>query len=216
MDPYAVGYGQPDHVLWLDCKDASTGLLPLGQGLSIAVADTGLRRELAQGEFNARVAECARAFELLRPAVPEATCLRDVPAEVVEEHRERLGPRVLARARHVAREVQRTFAARQALLAGDVVTFGRAISEAHASLRDLFEVSVPELDLLVEAALEWDGVLGSRLTGAGFGGCTVVLLRDEARPGFADHLQARFHDRFGRDPSLAFYGGGSGPTELEG
>ena len=215
MDPYAVGYGRPGHVLWLDCKDASTGLVPLGDDVSIAVADTGLRRELAQGEFNARVAECAEAFARLRPAVPEATCLRDVPAEVVEAHRDLLGPKVLSRARHVVREVHRTFTARQALLQGDVAAFGRAISEAHASLRDLFEVSVPELDLLVEASLEWDGVLGTRLTGAGFGGCTVVLLRTAARPGFAEHVQARFQERFGRKPTLAFYGGGSGPCELE-
>ncbi|MEM7307369.1 MAG: galactokinase [Planctomycetota bacterium] len=215
MDPYAVGFARPGHLLWLDCKDASTSLLPLDTNeVSIAVADTGIRRELAQGAFNQRVEECAQAFAHLRGYAPGAVCLRDVPQEVVEQHASELAPAVARRARHVAGEVARTFAARDALLRGDVASFGRAITEAHFSLRDLFEVSVPELDCLVEASLEHEGVLGTRLTGAGFGGCTVLLLRTEAAGGLAEHLTEAFRARFGREPAVSIFGGDGGPREL--
>ena len=214
MDPYAVAYARPDHLLWLDCKDESTELVPLEAGLAVAVADSGIRRDLAQGAFNERVSECAEAFEGLRPFWSGATCLRDVPAKIVEDHGHVLGEAAAKRARHVSSEYQRTLAARAALQAGDPVTFGAQISASHASLRDLFEVSVPELDCLVEAALSWDGVLGSRLTGAGFGGCTVVLLRAEACPGFAEHVETIYGERFGRSPQVAFFRGDPGPREL--
>ncbi len=216
MDPYAVGFARPGHLLWLDCKDSSTSLIPFDvDALTVAVADTGIRRDLAQGAFNERVAECARAFEQLRPFAPEATCLRDVEASVVEAHAGELDDTALRRARHVAAEVRRTFEARDALLRGDLAAFGARMSASHTSLREDFEVSVPELDALFEAALGWDGVLGSRLTGAGFGGCTVVLLRREARSGFADHVGARFEQRFGRRPRISFFQGDPGPRPID-
>ncbi len=215
MDPYAVALTRPGHVLWLDCKDASVEHLPLDPDeVTIAVADSGVRRELAQGAFNERVTECARAFGVLRRHVPEAECLRDVSVEIVEEHAGELEPTVLRRARHVASEVQRTMAARAALLAGDLPAFGRRITEAHASLRDCFEVSTPELDLLVDTALSWEGVFGARLTGAGFGGCIVIVLRSAARPGLDEHLRRTFQERVGREPAVAFFRGDRGPREV--
>jgi len=215
MDPYAVGFARPDHLLWLDCKDASTSLLPIdADEVVIAVADTGVRRELAQGAFNERVAECGRALAHMRRVNREATCLRDVAPEEVEDEREALGPVLHRRAKHVVEEVARTFAARDALLRGDVASFGAAITKAHASLRDLFEVSIPELDELVDAAAAWPGVLGTRLTGAGFGGCTVILLRRSAADGLAEHLGARFTERFGTAPRVELFGGDPGPREL--
>jgi len=190
MDPYAVALTRPGHLLWLDCADASVEHLPLDTGrLAIGVADTGVRRELAQVAFNERVAQCREAFTLLRPFVPGARALRDIPLEIVEAHAERLDSAQLLRARHVATEVRRTFAAREALLAGDLEAFGRSIRESHDSLRDLYEVSIPELDFLVESACEFEGVLGARVTGAGFGGCIVIVLRTEARAGLARHLE---------------------------
>ncbi|MCZ6596890.1 MAG: galactokinase [Planctomycetota bacterium] len=215
MDPYAVGFSRPDHLLWIDCKDASMRHIPLdSNAVVVAVVDSGIRRDLAKGAFNERVEECARAFERLRHHVPGATCLRDVPLEAVEEHAGELDGVHLRRARHVAAEVARTFEAREALESGDLRGFGERISTAHESLRDLFEVSVPELDHLVESALEWDGVLGSRLTGAGFGGCTVVLLRREACEGFAEHVQTSFEARFGPAPRVDFFRGDAGPREI--
>jgi galactokinase len=214
MDPYAVGLARPEHILWLDCKDRSWTHLPIEEGLTVAVADTGVRRELARSEFNRRVAQVGAAFEALRPHAPDATCLRDVPAEVLREFEARMDPELARRAWHVVDEVERTFRARAALLAGDVATFGRCMSESQVSLREQYEVSVPELDCLVDAALEHESVLGSRLTGAGFGGCVVILVRDGQREGLAAHLRARFEAAHGHTPSIEFYSGDRGPREV--
>jgi len=215
MDPYAVAMARPGHLLWLDCKDRSTEHLPLDASeLAIVVADTGIRRELARSEFNRRVDECRRAFEALRPHVPGATCLRDVPLQAVEDHAAELEPTALRRARHVASEVARTLAARDALLRGDVAGFGAQLFHTHASLRDLFEVSIPELDAIVDAARAWEGVLGARLTGAGFGGCAVVLVRRAAAEGLARHVAETYERAFGRRPHVETFRGDPGPREL--
>ncbi len=217
MDPHAVALARRDALLWLDCKDASYEHLPLpADDLTIAVADSGVRRTLAKGEFNRRVAECSQAFEALRVHVPEAVCLRDIPLDVLERHGAALPGNVKLRADHVLSEVQRTFRAREALLCGDLASFGECLTGAHHSMRDLYQVSIPELDHLVESALEWPGALGSRLTGAGFGGCVVCVLRTDARDGFADHLERRFEERFGSRPPVEFFRGGVGPHEALG
>jgi galactokinase len=142
--------------------------------------------------------------------------LRDVSREVVREHGQRLPETLLRRARHVVSEVARTFDARDALLRGDVERFGAQISATHVSLRELFEVSIPELDLLVEAAQEWPGVLGARLTGAGFGGCVAIVLRRESQQGFREHVERAFHDAFRRRPAIEFFSTSGGPREVEG
>jgi galactokinase len=216
MDPYAVGHTRPGHLLWLDCKDASIEHLPLDSTrVVIAVADSGVRRSLAQGAFNLRVDQCRRAFELLEPFAPTASCLRDVPRALVESHAALLGPELLRRARHVTSEVERTFAARAALLRADLAEVGSLISATHVSLREDYEVSVPELDRLVELAWSWPGTWGARLTGAGFGGCVVVLLRPEACDGFDEHMARAFESRFGRRPWIGFFRGDRGPREVE-
>ena len=215
MDPYAVGLALPDHLLWLDCKDATYEHLPFDtERLSIAVVDSGVRRELAAGEFNRRVAECDGAFELLAPHAPEAVCLRDVPYELFEEHRAELGETLAMRAEHVLLEVRRTFAAREALLAGDAAEFGRLMHVAHVSLRDLYQVSCPELDRIVEDTIAVEGVLGARLTGAGFGGCAVVLLRKGAEQELVARVQAGFRRVFATDPAVDFFRGDDGPREV--
>lgn len=217
MDPYAVGLARAGHLLWLDCKDATSAYIPLDSSrYSIAVADTLVRRELAQGAFNERVRQCAEAFEMLRPHQTGATCLRDIRMEVLDAHRSGLDPVVARRAEHVVNEVARTFAARDALLDDNPAGLGIEMVRAHESLRELFEVSVPELDQLVESAVACEGVLGARLTGAGFGGCVVVLLEVAAQDELARRLEADFERRFGRRPIIEFFGGDAGPREIAG
>lgn len=214
MDPYAVALSRPGHLLWLDCKDARYEHLPFDTGeLVVAVVDSGVRRELAKGDFNRRVSECRQAFELLRKHAPQARVLSDVPLAVVEAAAQELGPLLAKRARHVAGETERTRAARAALLAGELTEFGRLISATHASLRELYEVSVPELDCIVAAAQSFPGVLGSRLTGAGFGGCAVVVLPRAVRAGLAEHIEREFERHFARRPAVFFFRGHSGPRE---
>jgi galactokinase len=216
MDPYAVGLAREGQILWLDCKDRSTEHLPLDpDAVRVAVADTGVRRELAWGAFNQRVAEARAAYEALAPHSPGATCLRDVPLEVLERHGSSLDPVVARRAEHVLREVRRTFAARDALRSGDLRGFGRRMFEAHRSLRDLYEVSVEELDVLVGAAEDEEGVLGARLTGAGFGGCVVILLSSGAPSGTLERIGAAFERRFGARPAVEVFGGDPGPRTIQ-
>lgn len=215
MDPYAVALSRPGHVLWLECREARYEHLPFDSGeLAIAIVDSGIRRELAKGDFNRRVEECQEAFRRLAPRAPGARVLCQVPAAVVEEAAEELGPLLARRARHVVGEVARTRAARQALERGDIVEFGRCVSATHVSLRELYAVSVPELDRIVALAQAWPGVLGARLTGAGFGGCAVVVLRPGALPGFGEHVERGFERDFGRRPPVFFFRGDAGPREF--
>jgi galactokinase len=215
MDPYAVGLAREGALLWLDCKDRSREYIPLDtRSISIGVADSLVRRSLAQGDFNERVRQCRSAFEVLAPHQPGASCLRDIRPETLAEHERELAPVLARRARHVIEEVGRTFAGRDALLRGDARAFGATLYRTHASLRDLFEVSVPELDQLVESAQAVRGCLGARLTGAGFGGCAVALVEKGSEVEVATRLTRDFERRFGHPPRVEFYGGDAGPREV--
>lgn len=215
MDPYAVGLARESSLLWLDCKDRTSEYIPIDHArLSIAVADTLVRRELAQGAFNERVAQCRAAFAGLRPHQPDATCLRDVRFETLAAHGHELEPACARRAHHVVGEVARTFSARDSLRRGDPAGFGAEMTRAHESLREFFEVSVPELDRLVDSAVATPGVHGARLTGAGFGGCAVVLLERGAETELTARLTADFERAFGRPPVVEFFGGDAGPREV--
>lgn len=215
MDPFAVGFARERSLLWLDCKDRTTEHVPLDlERYSIVLADSLVRRELAQGAFNERVQQCASAFESLHHHQRDAVCLRDVRLETLRAREHELEPAIARRARHVIEEVARTLEAKSALLRGDVRAFGGAMTRAHASLRDHFEVSVPELDQLVESAVATEGVCGARLTGAGFGGCVVVLLEKEAEEPLRERLVREFAARFGREPHVDSFRGDPGPREL--
>jgi len=201
--------------LWLDCKDESWEHLPLDfERVSIGVADTGVRRELAEGAFNERVAECGEAERALIRHVPGASCLRDVPLETLREHASSLSTAVRMRAEHVVSEVERAFEARAALLAGDVARLGALMTATHRSLRDSYEVSCPELDVLVEASSAADGGLGARLTGAGFGGCVVLLAEKGAEESVRACVSDAFERAFGRPAPLQFFQGDEGPRRI--
>ncbi len=220
MDPFAVGQGRAGQLLWLDCLDRSFEHVPLDPGrVAIAVADSGARRELASGAFNQRVAQCEAALQALSGPATEVLgrapkFLREIPREVARQELSGLEPLLQRRARHVFSELERTFAAREALRQDDPAGFGARMTEAHASLRVDFEVSTPELDLLVETAVSVPGVLGSRLTGAGFGGCTVILLERGAERDLADRLGREYERVTGRRPGMEFFAGDAGPREL--
>ena len=215
MDPYAVGFARSGSLLWLECKEATYEHVPFdAERLVIGVADSGVRRELARGEFNRRVAECAAAYLALADGAVGSTCLADVPSELLAERATSMDPVCARRARHVVEEVARARAARAALERGDTAGFGAAMFACHRSLRDLFEVSTPELDLLVDAAAEVDGVLGSRLVGAGFGGATVVLLERGAEADLERHVGARYTELTGRAPRIDFFRPDGGPREV--
>lgn len=201
----------------------------LPQGYALVIADTGVRHSNVLGEYNHRVAECRAAVALLRPYFPNITHLRDVQhvpwstleallPEVttladlarkgvpVEDPPPGVGPEdplyVRARVRHVYTENRRVMQALEALQQGDVDRLGRLMVEAHISAREDYQVSCPELDTLVHAALEVEGVVGARLTGAGWGGSIVALAQEDVVPQLEAHLQARYREVHGREPQV--------------
>ncbi len=205
MDQLAAALGRTGHALLIDCRSLACEDVPLpleGQGAAIVVVDSGVRRELGRSEYNRRREECAAALALLRVSMSDRSpgALRDVTLEDLE--RAALPQPLLRRARHVVTEQARVERAVTALRAADLATFGLLMNESHASLRDDFEVSVPQLDRLVELAQARPGVLGARLTGAGFGGCTVNLVREDAIEAFAEDVVERYARETGLDARM--------------
>ena len=206
MDPFASALGRRDHALRLDCRSAEATLLPLpSESLAWLVAHSGATRQLAHGSYGDRVAECRRAFQAAVAAglaPPGARALRDLgPADLPALER-RLEPVLLRRARHVIRENARVLAFCQRLAAAEIEAAGALLCESMRSLRDDFEVSTPELDALCEIADALPGVYGSRLTGAGFGGCTLHAVAPEAAGEVARQLGLGFERRTGRRPPV--------------
>lgn len=177
MDQYIATLGRRGHALLIDCRSLEYEAVPLPAGVSVVVCDTMKRRGLVDSEYNTRREECERGVELLREHLPRVTALRDVTSEDLARYGEALPPVVRRRCRHVVSENERVLSAVAALRAGDVAAFGELMDASHASLRDDYEVSCRELDVMVEVARGVPGCLGARMTGAGFGGCTVNLVR---------------------------------------
>jgi galactokinase len=214
LDQTAIMLAKPDSLLLFDCLELTREHLPLGaEQAVIAIVDSGTARELASSAFNQRVAECTQALAFFQKEIPGITCLRDVRRSAFEDFADRLSAVLRRRVEHVVGEVERIEAGAAALRKGDLGGFGRAISGAHESMRDLYEVSTPELDALVEAALEVPGCYGSRLTGAGFGGCIVALVAPEAMEEFSDHVPARYFAATGRQTEVLAFRPSGGPVE---
>lgn len=215
LDQTAIFLGEKDAVLVFDCLELTREHVPLdGREVRIAVMDTGVARELASSAFNQRVAECTQALAIFQAQVPGLTCLRDVSREDFERHADRLPPALARRAQHVLEEVARTEKGSDALRKGDVATFGACMTAAHESLRDLFEVSTPELDAMVEAANSVEGCYGARLTGAGFGGCAVALVHPSACEVFEREVVAQYAAVTGRQTEVQWFAPAGGPIEL--
>ena len=168
----------------------------------LVIADSGVRRSLASSAYNRRRAECEQAVELLRRYLPHIQTLRDVSSTELAAFSESLPPVVLRRAEHVVKEIHRVHTAVTALRLGDKQAFGALMYAGHASLRDLYEVSTPELDALVDIARELPGCYGARLTGAGFGGCTINLVTKSQAVEFIRGLQATYTRRTTRQAQV--------------
>ena len=216
LDQTAIFLGRPDTVLLFDCLELTREHLPLdGNRAEVAVMDTGTARELAASAFNRRVAECTRALALLQERIPGLTCLRDVSREALDEHGGLLDTTLRMRVEHVVSEVARTEQGAAALRAGDVAGFGAQMSGAHASLRDLYEVSTDELDAMAAAAIAVDGCYGARLTGAGFGGCVAALVDPAARESFEEQVVREYRERTGLRTEVQWFRPAGGPRELD-
>ncbi|HTP03394.1 MAG TPA: galactokinase [Anaerolineales bacterium] len=192
MDQFAAACGEKDRLILLDCRSLEYRLLPLPVGVDIIIADTTVRHSHTTSAYNDRRAACEQAVHLLQQDLPAITSLRDVDVEQFNGLAGKLPPQIEKRARHVVEEIDRTLRAVAMLEAGDLQGFGRAMNECHASLRDLYEVSCPEADAMARIAQGLDGCYGARITGGGFGGCTVNLVAREHSAAFVRELAARY------------------------
>ncbi len=216
MDQFAVSFSQEGSALFLDCRSLEYRQLPIPQGLRLVVCNSMVRHELASGEYNLRRADCESGVKLLRAHLPAATALRDVePADLVR-YRQELPEQIYRRCRHVVTENQRVFKAVAALEAADPEQFGRLMYESHASLRDDYGVSCKELDLLVAIASAVPGVFGARMTGGGFGGCTVNLVRADSVDGFQSRIANAYLKQTGINPQVYVCEPAQGASEWKG
>ena len=202
MDQFASACGVENKLLLLDCRSLEWKTIPLPNDVAIVVADTTVRRKLTSGEYNKRRAACEEAVQLLKQDLPDIRSLRDVRVQEFNRSAGKLPDVVSKRARHVVEEIERSKQAEALLETGNIQQFGSLMNECHVSLRDLYEVSCPELDVMVNVAQSLDGCYGARLTGAGFGGCTVNLVASEKASGFARDLAKGYESQTGLRPEI--------------
>jgi galactokinase len=202
MDQFACVMGVKDHVLRFDTRSFEWSAIKLPSDTSIIIADSGVRRTLATSAYNARRADCETAVGLLKHWLPEITSLRDVTPAQLKTYLHHLPSRVSLRALHVVNEIARVLESLKCLEQDDAVGFGKLMIASHYSLKDLYEVSIPELDLLVSAASTIDGCYGARLTGAGFGGCTVNLVNTAKADRFCEYLKREYFRHTQKDLTL--------------
>ncbi len=202
MDQFASACGKKDHLLYLDCRSLEWHSLPLPDSVVIVIADTSVRRSLTTSAYNERRAACDQAVLLLKEKLPGIRSLRDVSPEAFERFSSKLPAQVERRARHVVEEIQRSSQAEELLRDSNVVQFGELMNACHASLRDLYEVSCPELDAMAQIGQTLPGCYGARLTGAGFGGCTVNLVAQDSAESFAAALAAGYERETGRHAEI--------------
>lgn len=198
MDQFASAQGKKDHAIFLNCDTLEFKLVPVKlDGIKVVISNTHSPHKLDSGAYNARVAQCHEAVDMISKVRP-IKCLAELNRETFDEVKSAItDTTALRRARHVVGEVQRTRDAVDALQKGDIQTFGKLMNASHVSLRDDYEVTGPELDALAEAAWQVDGVIGSRMTGGGFGGCTVSLVHEEAIPAFIEQVGKAYTEKTG-------------------
>lgn len=203
MDQFINIHGREKSVLKLDCRSLEFERFPFErEDLRIVISDTLVRRELATSEYNVRRAQCEAGVSVLRMHDPSVRSLRDATLDLLGEHRAELDPVVYRRCDYVVRENIRVGDASAALVRNDFAVFGGLMNLSHAGLRDDYEVSSVELDVLVEAARRVPGVLGARMMGAGFGGCTISLVEADAVPEFEARVARDYEAATGRAPKI--------------
>jgi galactokinase len=214
MDQFIACCGAADHALLLDCRSLEFRLAPIPPGISLVISNTMVKHSHAGGEYNTRRAEVEEGTEILRRHRPEIRKLRDATLDDLKNWGGEMPAGVLKRTRHVITENARTVAAADALEAGDLKTLGRLMYAAHASYRDDFEGSCREADVLVELASNERGCIGARLTGGGFGGCTVNLVESAHAREFAERLRDGYKQATGIDAEIYLCHASAGAREV--
>ncbi|MGG5319051.1 galactokinase [Enterococcus sp. AZ072] len=215
MDQFAIGFGEKDKAILLDTNTLEYELVPVElDGYAIVIMNTNKRRELADSKYNERRGECEEALSRLQKKL-DIDSLGDLDEETFEANLNLLGDDILIkRARHAVTENQRTLIAKQELVQGNLTAFGQLLNDSHTSLRDDYEVTGLELDTLVAAAQKQSGVLGARMTGAGFGGCAIAVVEESAIPTFKNNVYDDYLNTVGYAPEFYVAHIGSGTTKL--
>lgn len=215
MDQFASAMGKKDHAIFLDTADLSYEYAPLVlDGAKIVVTNSNVKHSLVNSEYNVRRSECEKALKELQTVV-KINGLGDLTEEQFEANKSAIKDEVcVKRAKHAVYENQRTIRAVEALKNNDLKLFGELMNASHVSLRDDYQVSCDEIDVLVEEAWKIEGVIGSRITGGGFGGCTVSIVKDEAVENFKEKVGAAYKERVGKQADFYVVEIGNGPVKL--
>src|SRR5580704_5114327 len=202
MDQFVSLHGQKDHALLLDCRSLTFKSLAIPDSVKLVISNTMVKHELASSEYNRRRADCEEAVRRLATVLPGIRALRDVNIEQLEQHRDVLSEVTYKRALHIVTENARVLDSAEALRSGDIVRFGMRMAESHRSLRDLYEVSCRELDLMVDLAFQQKGVFGARMTGGGFGGATINLVDARYAGEFKEKMAKSYQRETGLVPQI--------------
>jgi len=214
MDQYVSCNGRPSHALLLDCRSLEHKLVKLLSQIRLVICNTMVKHELASGEYNARRAECEEGVRILKKTYPEVQALRDVTISDLEKQRELMTGVVYSSCRHVVTDNARVVNAVRAFEKQDTKALGLLLQESHRSLRDDYEVSCKELDLMVEIAAAQPGLIGARMTGGGFGGCTINLVRAGGVDEFRRKVAAEYLNKTGLTPEIYVTPASSGAQQV--
>ena len=201
MDQFASIFGKEDHVFRLDCRSLDFEYYPLKlNGNCIVLVDTNVKHSLASSEYNTRREECETGVSILSENNKRVNSLRDVSLEMLQRERSKIYPIVYKRCDYVVREIKRVTEACDDLIAGRIEEFGKKMYETHEGLKADYEVSCEELDFLVDFTKGKKEVLGARMMGGGFGGCTINILKEDAIPSFKEEISVAFESKFSHPP----------------
>lgn len=214
MDQFISANGEENHALLLDCRDLSFRLAPIPANVALVIANTMVKHSVAGGEYTSRRAQVEEAASVIARHRPEVRFLRDATVEDLKKWGGEMSPNALKRARHVITENARTVAAAEALIHHDLKELGRLMAEAHESYSKNFEASCAEADTMVKLANEIPGLIGARLTGGGFGGCTINLVEQNEARRFAQALGASYADATGITPQIHICHASSGAHKV--
>ena len=214
MDQFISCNGRRDHALMLDCRSLDYKWLPLSPAARMVICNTMVKHEHASGEYNLRRSACEQGAEILRQYLPQVGSLRDVSPETLERHRDKLPEMIYRRCRHVVTENERVKHAATMLETNDLRGFGKLMAASHESLRDDYEVSSRELDIMVEIAAEQPGVYGARMTGGGFGGCTINLVAHDQAETFKKEVASAYEKATGLRPAIYVSSAADGATQV--
>jgi galactokinase len=214
MDQFVACFGKSNHAIFLDCRSLTHQAVPLPTNIRLIVCNTMVKHEIASGSYNDRRKSCEEAVAILKKVIPNIRALRDVTPDELQEHAQLLPEILFRRAHHVVTENARVLAARDALINNDLETLGVLMQKSHVSLRDDYEVSCNELDVMVNVANNFSGCVGTRMTGGGFGGCTINLVQATRVEEFAIHMREGYQGATGITPEIYSCAAANGASEI--